>query len=118
MAGIPSDRRFLAVAATRLSHLFPSLPTGPAFHEFHERDLRLWGVIVRLISEVARHSPGFYCELLLVDSTPVECARLRETVKLCGASSLADALANAAEYGYCASHSRFFSGSGCTPCWR
>jgi hypothetical protein len=67
-------------------------------------------VIEGLISEFARHSPGFYDELLLVDSTPVECARSREAVKRGGASSLADALANAADYGYCASHSRFFWG--------
>jgi hypothetical protein len=67
-------------------------------------------VIEGLISEFARHSPGFYDELLLVDSTPVECARSRETVKRGGASSLTDALANAADYGYCASHSRFFWG--------
>jgi hypothetical protein len=40
----------------------------------------------------------------------VECARSRETVKRGGASSLADALSNAADYGYCASHSRFFWG--------
>jgi len=45
-----------------------------------------------------------------VDSTPVECARSRETVKRGGTSSLTDALANAADYGYCASHSRFFWG--------
>jgi hypothetical protein len=67
-------------------------------------------VIEGLISEFARHSPGFYDELLLVDSTPVECARSLETVKRGGTSSLADALANAADYGYCASHSRFFWG--------
>jgi hypothetical protein len=105
--GIPSDPRFLAVAAKRLAHLFPSLPERTAFHK---RRLRLSGVIEGLISEFARHSPGFYDELLLVDSTPVECARSRETVKRGGASSLADALANAADYGYCASHSRFFWG--------
>ena len=49
-------------------------------------------------------------DLLLVDSTPVECARSRKTVKRGGSSGLADALANAADYGYCASHSRFFWG--------
>ena len=76
--GIPSDPRFLAVAAKRLAHLFPSLPERTAFHK---RRLRLSGVIEGLISEFARHSPGFYDELLLVDSTPVECARSRETVK-------------------------------------
>jgi hypothetical protein len=40
---------------------------------------------------------------LLIDSTPVECARSRETVKR-------SALGDAADYGYCASHSRFFWG--------
>ena len=29
----------------------------------------------------ASESPGFYDDLLLIDSTPVECARSRETVK-------------------------------------
>src|ERR1700676_5268429 len=107
MMGIPSDPRFLAVASRRLSHLFPELPERTAFHK---RRLRLSGVIETLIAEFARHSPGFYDELLLVDSTPVECARSRQTVKRGGASSLADALANAADHGYCASHSRFFWG--------
>jgi hypothetical protein len=58
----------------------------------------------------AGQTPGWTDDLLLVDSTPVECARSRETVKRAGASSLDDALANAADYGYCASHSRFFYG--------
>jgi hypothetical protein len=107
LLGIPSDPRFLAVASRRLSHLFPVLPERTAFHK---RRLRLSGVIEHLISEFARHSPGFYDQLLLVDSTPVECARSRETVKRGGTSSLTDALANAADYGYCASHSRFFWG--------
>jgi hypothetical protein len=105
--GIPSDPRFLAVAKRRLAHLFPVLPERTAFHK---RRLRLSGAIEALITEFARHSPGFYDELLLVDSTPVECARSRETVKRGGTSSLTDALANAADYGYCASHSRFFWG--------
>ena len=52
---------------------------------------------------VCQPSPGIEDDLLLVDSTPVECARSRETVKR---SQLADA----ADYGYCASHSRFFWG--------
>ncbi len=29
--GIPSDRRFLAVAAKRLGHLFPQLPNQPGY---------------------------------------------------------------------------------------
>jgi len=55
------------------------------------------------MSVFASQSPGFYDDLLLVDSTPVECARSRETVKR-------SALGDAADYGYCRSHSRFFWG--------
>jgi Transposase DDE domain len=105
--GIPSDPRFLAVAHRRLVHLFPSLPARDAFHK---RRLRLSAQIEALIAHFARQSPGFFDDLLLVDSTPVECARSRETVKRGGSSSLADALSNAADYGYCASHSRYFWG--------
>ena len=107
MMGIPSDYRFIAVANKRLRHLFPTIPTRDALHK---RRLRLAGQIEALIAHFARHSPGFTDDLLLVDSTPVECARSRETVKRGGASSLADALTDAADYGYCASHSRYFFG--------
>jgi len=107
MMGIPSDERFLAVAAKRLSHLFPKLPKRPGFHK---RRGRLADTIEALIAEFARHSPGWEDDLLLVDSTPVECGRSRETVKRGGDSSLADAIADAADYGYCASHSRLFWG--------
>jgi DDE family transposase len=100
MLGIPSDERFLAVAVRRLGHLFPVLPERSAYHK---RRLRLAGTIEALIAEFARHSPGFFDDVLLVDSTPVECARSVETTRR---SQLADA----ADYGYCASHSRFFWG--------
>jgi hypothetical protein len=105
--GIPSDARFLAVADKRLRHLFPVLPSRDAFHK---RRLRLSGQIEALIGHFARQSPGFFDDLLLVDSTPVECARSRETVRRGGSSSLAEALTDAADYGYCASHSRYFFG--------
>ena len=105
--GIPSDPRFLAVADKRLRHLFPAIPTRDAFHK---RRLRLSESIEALIAHFARQSPGFFDDLLLVDSTPVECARSRETVKRGGSSSLAEALTDAADYGYCASHSRHFFG--------
>jgi len=106
MMGIPSDPRFLAAARKRLGHLFPQLPDRDGFYKRRER---LTDVIEALTAEFADHSPGSTDEVLLVDSTPVECARSRETVKRGGQSSL-DALANAADYGYCASHSRYFYG--------
>jgi Transposase DDE domain len=98
--GIPSDQRFLAVARKRLAHLFPMLPQRSGFHK--RRD-RLSDTIEALIAVFARDSPGFHDDLVLVDSTPVECARSIETTRR---SQLADA----ADYGYCTSHSRFFWG--------
>jgi len=98
--GIPEDPRFLAAARKRLGHLFPRLPRQPGFWR---RRNRLSDTIEALIGEFARHSPGFEDDLLLVDSTPVQCARSVETTRR---SQLGDA----ADYGYCASHSRFFWG--------
>lgn len=98
--GIPSDRRFLAVARKRLHDLFPELPQQPGFHK---RRARLGETIEWLIGIFATQSPGYYDDLLLIDSTPVECARSVETTRR---SQLADA----ADYGHCASHSRFFWG--------
>jgi hypothetical protein len=105
--GIPSDPRFLALARRQIGHLFPHLPERTAYHK---RRLRLSGQTEALIAEFARRSAGWMDDMLLVDSTPVECARSRETVKRGGSSSLNDALSNAADYGYCASHSRHFYG--------
>jgi hypothetical protein len=107
MMGISSDARFVATARKRLGHLFPTLPAREGFYKRREA---LSDTIEALIAEFASHSPGSGDDLLLVDSTPVECARSRETVKRGGQSSLADALSDAADYGYCASHSRYFYG--------
>jgi len=107
MMGIASDARFIAAARKHLAHLFPQLPDREGYFKRRER---LSDTIEALIVEFASHSPGFTDDVLLVDSTPVECARSRETVKRGGQSSLADALSDAADYGYCASHSRYFYG--------
>ena len=98
--GIPSDRRFLKVADKRLKGLFPQLPEQPGYFK---RRRRLADTLEWLMGIFAAQSPGFGDDLLLVDSTPIECARSVETVKR---SQLGDA----AGYGYCASHSRFFWG--------
>ena len=98
--GIPSDRRFLKVARKRLAHLFPSIPSQPAYFK---RRRRLADQLEWLMAMFASQSPGYRDDLLLIDSTPVECARSRETVHR-------SALADAADYGWCASQHRFFSG--------
>jgi hypothetical protein len=98
--GIASDREFLAVAAKRLGHLFPTLPQQPGFHK---RRRRLAETIEGLIGVFAADSPGAHDDVVLLDSTPVECGRSVETARR---SELADACG----YGYCRSHSRWFWG--------
>ena len=98
--GISSDARFIKTARKRLSHLFPLLPDRPGYLK---RRQRLSDTIEWLIAVFANDSPGFHDDLVLVDSTPVECARSVETTRR---SQLADA----ADYGYCVSHSRYFWG--------
>ena len=54
--GIPSDRRFLAVARKRLGHLFPELP-GQA--GYFKRRRRLADAIEWLLALFAAQSPGY-----------------------------------------------------------
>ncbi|MDQ3769595.1 MAG: hypothetical protein M3370_09000, partial [Actinomycetota bacterium] len=69
-------RRFLAVARKRLRHLFPELPAQPGFHK---RRRRLSDTIEWLVGIFASQSPGSGDDVVLLDSTPVECGRSRET---------------------------------------
>lgn len=98
--GVTSDDRFLRLAARSLHDLFPQLPKQPGYHK---RRARLTETIEWLIGVFAAQSPGYHDDLVLLDSTPVECARSVETVRR---SQLSDA----AGYGYCRSHSRWFFG--------
>src|SRR5438132_1301710 len=98
--GISSDARFIRTARKQLVHLFPVVPNRPGYLK---RRRRLSDTIEWLMTVFASDSPGFYDDLGLVDSTPIECARSVETTRR---SQLADA----ADYGYCASHSRYLLG--------
>ena len=100
MMGIPSDERFLKRARKQLVHLFPRLPNRTGYLKRRER---LSATIEALTGVFASDSPGYTDDLVLVDSTPVECARSIETTRR-------SYLADAADYGYCASHSRYFWG--------
>src|SRR4051812_43501359 len=64
LLGVPSDRRFLALAARRLGHLFPRLPQQPGYFK---RRQRLSDVIEALIAEVARHCVGWDDTVVVVD---------------------------------------------------
>lgn len=98
--GLPSDRRFLRAARRQLGHLFPQLPSQDALHK---RRARLAETIEWLTGVFAAQSPGSRDDLVLLDSTPVECGRSVETTRR---SQLADVCG----YGYCKSHSRWFWG--------
>jgi hypothetical protein len=100
LMGIPSDRRFLRAARRQLGHLFPVLPSQDALHK---RRARLAETIEWLVGMFAQRSPGYGDDLLLLDSTPVECGRSLETTRR-------SALAEICGYGYCKSHSRYFWG--------
>src|SRR5438034_6006020 len=98
--GISSDARFLKTARSQLAHLFPVLPDRPGYLKRRQRPSE---TIEWLSGVFASDSPGFHDDLVLVDSTPVECARSLET-------SRRSQLADAADYRYCTSHSRYFWG--------
>ena len=100
LMGIPSDRRFLRAARRQLGHLFPQLPSQDALHK---RRARLAETLEWLIGVFAAQSPGSRDDVLLLDSTPVECGRSVETTRR---SQLADVCG----YSYSKSHSRWFWG--------
>ena len=80
--------------------VFRYLPQQPGYNK---RLRRLAPTIEWLIGALARDTSLWTDDVWLVDSTPVECGRSRETARR-------SELAGFAEYGYCASHSRYFWG--------
>jgi Transposase DDE domain len=95
-----SEARWLRHARAHLRHLFPYLPGQPGYNK---RLRRLAGTVNWLIRQLAADTSLWTDDVWVVDSTPVECARSREAVHRSD-------LAGWAEYGYCASHSRYFWG--------
>lgn len=100
LLGYTSETRFLRYARKNLLDMFPNLPLQSGYNK---RLRKLATTMTWLISELGRQTSIANDDVWVVDSTPVECARSRETVKRSD-------LAGWAEYGYCASHSRFFWG--------
>jgi hypothetical protein len=95
-----SEARWLRHAHAHLRHLFPYLPQQPGYNK---RLRKLAATVSWLIRELAVDTSMWSDDVWVVDSTPIECARSRETVHRSD-------LAGWAEYGYCASHSRYFWG--------
>lgn len=95
-----SETRWLRYARLHLQHLFRYLPQQPGYNK---RLRALAPTIEWLITALACDTSLWTDDVWVVDSTPVECGRSRETTRRSD-------LAGFAEYGYCASHSRFFWG--------
>ncbi|MEW2490600.1 IS982 family transposase [Streptomyces sp. NPDC048411] len=100
MLGYTSEARWLRHARAHLRHLCPYLPQQPGYNK---RLRKAAGLIRRVTRALAVDTTLWSDDVRVVDSTPVECGRSRETVKRSD-------LAGRAQYGYCASHSRFFWG--------
>jgi hypothetical protein len=98
--GFTSEARWLRHAERHLRHLFPYLPRQAGYNK---RLRGAAGLLRHAIRAVATDTSLWTDDVWIVDSTPVECGRSRETTKR-------SALAGWAQYGYCASHSRWFWG--------
>jgi len=92
LLGHTSEARWLRHAAAHLKHLFPYLPQQAGYNK---RLRKLAGTLNWLIGMLGRDTSLWTDDVWVVDSTPVECGRSRETTRRSD-------LAGWAEYGYCA----------------
>jgi hypothetical protein len=107
--GVRSEARWLRFVPRHLPGAFPYLPGQSGYNKRLRAAVPL---LKRAIRVIAADTDLWVDTTWVVDSTPVECARSRPTVRRSN-------LAGWAGYGYCASHSRFFWGLRlhlvCTP---
>ena len=100
LLGFTSEHRWIRYAQDHLLAMFPDLPQQPGYNK---RLRRLAATMAWLINRLGEATSIGDDTVWVVDSTPVECGRSRETARR-------SELAGWAEYGYCASHTRFFWG--------
>jgi hypothetical protein len=109
MLGYHKEARWLRYARAHLRHLFPYLP-GKSGH--NKRMRAALPQIKRITRVLAKDTDFWHDTVWITDSTPVPCGMSRPTVKRSDMTGFAN-------YGYCASHSRFFWGLRlylvCTP---
>jgi hypothetical protein len=100
LLGFTSERRWLRRANRDFRHLFPYLPQQSGYNK---RLRGAYELVKHMIRMLAQDTSLWSDDVWVVDSTPVGCGCSRETAKR-------SELAGWAEYGYCASHSRYFWG--------
>ena len=100
LLGFRSERRWLRYASTRLGYLFPR-QIGQS--GYNKRLRKMITLLMTVIRRLGMDTTLWTDDVWVVDSTPVQCGCSRETV------TRSD-MAGWAQYGYCASHSRYFWG--------
>jgi hypothetical protein len=109
LLGFRSERRWIRFASRQLRGCFPYLPGQSGYNKRLRAALPL---VKRVIRALAADSDFWFDDVWIADSTPVECGRSRPTAQRSD-------MAGWANYGYCASHSRWFWGLRlyliCTP---
>jgi hypothetical protein len=109
LLGYHSEARWLRFCRRHLTGMFPYLPHQPGYNKRLRAALPL---VRQVIRDLAADSDFWSDDVWIADSTPVECGRSRPTARRSD-------MAGWANYGYCASHSRWFRGLRlyliCTP---
>jgi hypothetical protein len=100
LLGFTSERRWLRYMNKYLAGMFPRRIGQSGYNK---RLRKAFSLFIRVIRMLAMDTSLWSDDVWVVDSTPVECGRSRETVTRSDAAGWA-------EYGYCASHSRYFWG--------
>lgn len=100
LLGFTSERRWLRYVKKNLAEMFPRLIGQSGYNK---RMRKLFFLFIRVIRMLAMDTTLWSDDVWVVDSTPVQCGCSRETVTRSDAAGWA-------EYGYCASHSRYFWG--------
>jgi hypothetical protein len=100
LLGYTSERRWLRRAGRDFRHLFPYLPQQSGYNK---RLRAACSLVTHMIRMLAQDTSLWSDDVWVVDSTPVGCGCSRETARRSD-------LAGWAQYGYCASHSRYFWG--------
>jgi hypothetical protein len=100
LLGFTSERRWLRYADENLAGMFPRRIGQSGYNK---RLRKAFPLFVRVIRMLAMDTALWSDDVWVVDSTPVQCGCSRETARRSDAAGWA-------EYGYCASHSRYFWG--------
>jgi hypothetical protein len=100
MLGFTSERRWMRYVNGHLAVMFPRRIGQSGYNK---RLRKAFFLFIRVIRMLAMDTSLWSDDVWVVDSTPVQCGCSRETARRSDAVGWA-------EYGYCASHSRYFWG--------